>query len=59
MLETIKTIGSFAGLLTAAFVVWDRCVRGRPSANVAAKKYGANSFKYIRLQNPGPQTCSS
>jgi hypothetical protein len=54
MLETIKTIGAYAGLVTAAFVVWDRWARGRPLAWVTAKKFGANSFKYIRLQNPGP-----
>jgi hypothetical protein len=54
MLEIIKTLGSFAGLATFAFTVWDRCVRGRPQVDVAAKKYGANSFKCIRLQNPGP-----
>jgi hypothetical protein len=54
MLEIIKTIGSFAGLATLGFTILDRWLRGRPRANVAAEKYGANSFKCIRLQNPGP-----
>jgi hypothetical protein len=54
MLEAIKLVGSFAGLATLVFTIWDRWARGRPRANVAAKKCGANSFKCIRLQNPGP-----
>jgi len=54
MLEAIKLVGGIAGLLTTAFVIWDRLARGRPLAWVMAKKFGANSYKYIRIQNPGP-----
>jgi hypothetical protein len=53
MLETIKTVGSFAGLFTVAFMVWDRLVRGRPLAWVTAKKFGASSYVYIRIRNSG------
>jgi hypothetical protein len=54
MLEAIKTVGSFAGLVSAAFLVWDRLVRGRPLAWVAATKFGAASYEYVRVVNPGP-----
>ena len=54
MLETIKTIGSLAGLVSVAFLIWDRCLRGRPLAGVTAKKTGAHSFTYLRISNPGP-----
>ena len=53
MLETIKTIGAYAGLVTAAFVVWDRWARGRPLAWVTATKFGAAPYEYIRVKNPG------
>jgi hypothetical protein len=57
MLEAINLVGAIAGLAglgTLAFTVWDRLLRGRPLPKVAAKKYGANSFKCIRVHNPGP-----
>jgi hypothetical protein len=54
MLETIKTVGSFAGLVSAAFLVWDRWARGRPVAEPAIKLAGVNPFKFVRIKNPGP-----
>jgi hypothetical protein len=54
MLETIKTVGSFAGLISAAFLIWDRWVRGRPLVGPKIKLAGVNPFKYIRIENPGP-----
>jgi hypothetical protein len=54
MLETIKTVGSFAGLISAAFLIWDRWVRGRPVVGPKIKLAGVNPFKYIRIENPGP-----
>jgi len=54
MLEAIKLVGAIAGLLTTAFVIWDRWARGRPLAWVTAKKMGVNPYKYIRIKNPGP-----
>jgi hypothetical protein len=54
MLETIKLIGAIAGLLTAAFVIWDRWARGRPLAWVTATKRFAGSLDdYICIKNPG------
>ena len=53
IIEFIKTVGGIAGLLTAAFMVWDRWARGRPLAWVTATKFGANPLEYIRLKNPG------
>jgi hypothetical protein len=54
MLEAIKLVGAIAGLLTTAFLIWDRWARGRPLAWVTAKKLGVNPYKYIRIKNPGP-----
>src|SRR5262245_61841247 len=54
MLETIKTIGSFAGLVSAVLLVWDRWVRGRPLVVPTIKLAGVNPYKYIRITNPGP-----
>ena len=54
MLEAIQLVGAIAGLVTTAFVIWDRWARGRPLAWVTAKKLGANPYKYIRIKNPGP-----
>jgi hypothetical protein len=47
MLKAITQVGAIAGLLTTAFVIWDRWVRGRPLAWVTAEKSvksGANSI---------------
>ncbi len=54
MLEAIKLVGAIAGLMTTAFVIWDRWARGRPLAWVTGKKLGVNPYKYIRIKNPGP-----
>jgi len=53
LVEAIKLFGGIAGLVTAAFLVWDRWARGRPLAWVTARKFGANPLEYIRLKNPG------
>jgi hypothetical protein len=57
MLEEFKLAGGLAGIVSAVFLVVDRWLRGRPLAWVTAKKAvksGANSFSYLRIQNPGP-----
>lgn len=54
MLEAVKLVGAIAGLLTTAFVLWDRWAHGRPLAWVTAKKLGVNPYEYIRIKNPGP-----
>jgi hypothetical protein len=53
MLETIKTVGSFAGLATLAFTIWDRWARGRPLAWPTIKTFQGAPFKRIRIKNPG------
>jgi hypothetical protein len=52
MLEAIKLVGGIAGLLTTAFVIWDRWVRGRPRAEVTVKTF-AGTREYISIKNPG------
>ena len=54
MLEAIKLVGAIFGLLTTAFVIWDRWARGRPLAWVTIKKWRVNPLEYIRIKNPGP-----
>lgn len=34
--ELIKLLGGIAGLATAAFTIYDRAIRGRPTANLSA-----------------------
>jgi hypothetical protein len=54
MLEAIKLVGGIAGLVTTAFVIWDRWVRGRPLAWVdATKRFTGTPEEYIRIKNPG------
>jgi hypothetical protein len=53
MLEAIKLVGAIAGLVTTAFVIWDRWARGRPLAWVTAEKFGVNPLEYIRVKNSG------
>jgi hypothetical protein len=54
MFESIKSVGAIAGLMTAAFVIWDRWARGRPLAWPTIKTFGGgNPFKFIRIKNPG------
>jgi hypothetical protein len=52
MLEAIKLVGGIAGLLTAAFVIWDRLVRGRPRAEVTVETF-AGTREYLSIKNPG------
>src|SRR5262249_8414333 len=57
MLEAIKLVGGIAGLVTTAFVIWDRWARGRPLAWVdATKRFTGNPEEYIRIKNPGYAT---
>jgi len=52
IIEFIKTAGAIAGLASAAFLIWDRLVRGRPRAELSAT--GAPADPCIRIVNPGP-----
>jgi hypothetical protein len=53
MLETTTLVGAIVGLVTGAFIIWYRWVRGRPLAQVAIKTLGANPCTYICIRNPG------
>jgi hypothetical protein len=53
MLEEIKLFGGIAGLITAAFLVWDRWTRGRPLAWVTATRRFGTLAEYICIINPG------
>jgi hypothetical protein len=51
IIEFIKTAGGIAGLASAAFLIWDRLVRGRPLAELSAIVTPADPC--IRIVNPG------
>jgi hypothetical protein len=55
MLEAIKLVGAIAGLLTTAFVIWDRWARGRPLASVTAARWlSGDPRPYLCIKNSGP-----
>jgi hypothetical protein len=56
IIEFIKTAGGIAGLASAAFLIWDRLVRGRPRAELSAtiRTSGTPADPCIRIVNPGP-----
>ena len=45
MLETIKLVGAITGLLTTAFVIWDRCRSSRGKKSLAALSGPSHSPK--------------
>jgi hypothetical protein len=49
MIEAIKTLGSFVGLLTGLVVFYDRLVKGRPIASLTTTH---NGRACIRISNP-------
>jgi hypothetical protein len=51
MLELLKTLGSFAGLATGAFVLFDRCMRGRPIISLKGDST-AHNFILLTITNP-------
>jgi hypothetical protein len=55
IIEFIKTAGGIAGLASAAFLIWDRLVRGRPLAELSAivRTSGTPADPCIRIVNPG------
>lgn len=52
--ELIKTIGAFVGLVTGAFVFYDRFNKGRPVATLTFKEEGTRKLACIRVSNPTP-----
>jgi hypothetical protein len=56
VLEIIKTVGSYAGLVSGLFLIWDRLLRGRPLAELSATARigGTPADPCIRITNLGP-----
>jgi hypothetical protein len=52
MIEELKAIGSFVGLLTGAFYFYDRLAKGRPIASLTIAKDGTRKLACIRISNP-------
>jgi len=54
LVELIKLVGGIAGLLTAAFTVYDRAIKSRPVVNIIAKKDwpGVKGLVWIQVKNP-------
>jgi len=53
ILDTILKWGGALGIGGIAVAVFKRWARERPQADLAAKKFGASSYRYIRVNNPG------
>ncbi|GHD07694.1 hypothetical protein ACFOEZ_04115 [Tianweitania populi] len=56
--EVVKGIGAVVGLLTGAFVVWDRSMRHYPFAVVTARPMIPNGMNYhalLFIENPSPR----
>jgi hypothetical protein len=51
MLDTLTTVGSLVGLITGAFVLFDRLWRGRPIACVQTEPNTGGKIKGIRIRN--------
>jgi hypothetical protein len=52
MIELIKTLGSFVGLLTGAVFFYDRFAKGRPIAYLFFREDESRSA-FIRIENTG------
>ena len=53
MFEFIKNVGAFVGLLTGAFVFYDRLGRSRPIASLTVTNQGTRKIACIRISNIG------
>ncbi|MDR3527350.1 MAG: hypothetical protein P4L57_08715, partial [Rhizomicrobium sp.] len=49
--EEWKSVGSLAGLASAAVLIWDRLMRGRPYLWVVAELQNPNGYKSLRIKN--------
>src|SRR5436190_16240467 len=49
IIETIKTVGSFAGFLTALFLIWDRFIKNRPVALIVARPLVPESRRILHF----------
>jgi hypothetical protein len=54
MLEVIKTLGSYIGLLTGLVVLYDRMAKGRPVASLTIGEENGRPSPRIRVSNPSP-----
>jgi hypothetical protein len=52
MLEVLKTIGSFLGLLTTIVYFYDRMAKGRPIGSLTLRVKDGRKLMCIRLSNP-------
>jgi hypothetical protein len=54
MIEIIKAIGSYIGLLTGIFVFYDRFAKGRPVVSITIAQEGTRPSPRIRITNTSP-----
>ena len=52
MLEFIKSLGSFLGILTTVVFFYDRLAKGRPIGSLTITNHNGRKFVCIRLSNP-------
>lgn len=51
MIESVKLLGAIAGLATAAFIILDRLLQGRPIAYVVASGNPTDPRYHLRVEN--------
>jgi hypothetical protein len=52
MIEFLKTLGSFLGLITAVVFFYDRAAKGRPIGSITVKQGNGRKLVCIRISNP-------
>ena len=54
--DFLKTVGSFVGLFTGAFTLYDRIARGRPIATMTFTKVGNGISPKVKIENASDTT---
>jgi hypothetical protein len=54
MIEFFKTLGSFLGLISFPFLIYDRIMKWRPIASLTIKMEGSHKVACIRISNITP-----
>jgi hypothetical protein len=51
LLQAFQLVGALLGMASAAFIVYDRAIRGRPTFALHAKSAGGENNLYVRIVN--------
>jgi hypothetical protein len=51
LLQVFQFFGALLGTASAAFIVYDQAIRGRPNFALHAKSAGGENYLYVRIVN--------